>query len=292
MRRADLAMYAAKAAGRARFAWFEPSLDERAAARAWLQAELPGALQRNELCLHFQPRLRADGGMASVEALVRWQHPSRGLIQPLQFVPLAEETGLIESLGRWVMDAACRQQRRWRDAGVPVPVVSVNVSAPQLVPAFADEVLALLHRHGLQPADLEVELTESLFAGDAQEVSARLAPLRAAGVRVALDDFGTGFSSLASLYRLPVDVIKIDRSFVVDLGLRASADAVTRSILALARALDKHVVAEGVETADQHRRLLALGCDEFQGFLLARPMPAGELERWLWQAVRRETQSA
>jgi diguanylate cyclase len=279
MRRADLAMYAGKAAGRGRYAWFELAFDERAAERAWVQTELPGAIQRNELCLHFQPRVRArDGRLASVEALVRWQHPERGLIPPMQFISLAEETGQIEELGRWVLEAACRQQRSWIDAGVQVPRVAVNVSALQLAAAdFADDVLAVLRRYRLDPSQLEVELTESLFAGEPDAVIARLMPLREAGVQIALDDFGTGFSSLSSLHRLPVDVLKIDRSFVVDLGLRESADAVARSIVALARALGKHVVAEGIETDDQWQRLLALGCDEFQGYLFSRPLTADAL---------------
>lgn len=286
MRRADLAMYAAKSGGRSRHAWFEPALDERAAARAWLQAELPGAIARDELLLHFQPRVAAASRrLASVEALVRWQHPQRGLIPPMQFVPLSEETGQVEALGRWVLEAACRQQRRWRDAGVAVPRVAVNVSALQLAaPDFAGQVMAALHRHGLQPSDLELELTESVFAGDTGELHARLQPLREAGVVVALDDFGTGFSSLSLLHRLPVDVLKIDRSFVVDLGRRESADAVARSVVALARALGKHVVAEGVETQAQLDRLLALGCDELQGYLFARPLPAAALVDWLPKA--------
>ena len=290
MRRADLAMYASKGAGRGRHAWFEQAYDERAAERAWLQAELPGALQRNELCLHFQPRLTArTGRLASVEALVRWPHAVRGMIPPMRFVQLAEETGLVEDLGLWVLNAACRQQRRWRDAGVAVPRVAVNVSALQLTSAtFGVEVLAVLQRHGLQPRELEIEITESVFVDDVDAVAARLAPLRAVGVTVALDDFGTGFSSLSSLHRLPVDVLKIDRSFVTDLGQRESADAVARSIVALARALGKHVVAEGVETEAQHQHLLALGCDELQGFLFARPLPAEAVAPW----IQAESQAA
>ncbi|MCA0241423.1 MAG: EAL domain-containing protein [Proteobacteria bacterium] len=287
MRRADLAMYAAKAAGRARHAWFEPALDRRAEARAWVQSELPVALQRDALRLYFQPRVRAgDRRLASVEALVRWPHPTRGLVQPARFVPLAEETGLIGALDRWVLEAACRQMRAWRDAGVDVPRVAVNVSALQLAePGFAAGVLDALRRHALPPGVLEIELTESVFAGDADEAAARLQPLRDAGVQLALDDFGTGFSSLSSLYRLPVDVMKIDRSFVCDLGRRDSADAVARSVVALARALGKHVVAEGVETPEQLRRLLALGCDELQGYLIARPLPAEALAPWLQAAT-------
>lgn len=282
MRRADLAMYAAKSAGRARFAWFDAGLDERSAQRAWLQAELDLALMQGALCLHYQPRVLAGSGqLASVEALLRWPHPQRGMISPLQFVPLAEDTGQIVALGRWVLDAACRQLRCWRDAGVAVPRVAVNVSALQIDEDYAAEVLALLQRHGLQPGDLELELTESLFAGDAELVSAQLAPLRDSGVTLALDDFGTGFSSLSALYRLPIDVLKIDRSFVCDLGQRESADAVARSIVALARALGKHVVAEGVETEAQRQHLLGLGSDELQGYLFSRPLPALALVDWL-----------
>lgn len=283
MRRADVALYAGKAAGRGRHAWFELSFDEQAADRAWLLAELPAALARNELCLHYQPRVKAGSGqLASLEALVRWVHPTRGMIGPMRFVPLAEETGLIDELGRWVLDAACRQLCQWRQAGVDVPRVAVNVSALQLVDTgFAAQVLAVLARHGLQPTDLEIELTESLFAGDTEVVCSRLSPLRAAGVLVALDDFGTGFSSLSSLHRLPVDVLKIDRSFVADLGRRESADAVARSIVALARALGKHVVAEGVESDDQLHLLQALGCDELQGYLFSKPLPADRVSAWL-----------
>jgi diguanylate cyclase (GGDEF)-like protein len=287
MRRADLAMYAAKSAGRAQHAWFDAALDERSAARAWVQAELALALLNDQLCLHFQPRVRAGSGqLASVEALVRWPHPQRGLIPPMQFVPVAEETGQVVALGRWVLGAACEQLRRWRAAGVAVPRVAVNVSALQLEAGFADEVLAVVQQHGLQPSDLELELTESLFAGDADEVGALLAPLRAAGVQLALDDFGTGFSSLSALHRLPIDVLKIDRSFVCDLGSRDSADAVARSIVALARALGKRVVAEGVETEAQHQLLLALGSDELQGYLYSRPLPAPALEEWLQHTLQ------
>jgi diguanylate cyclase (GGDEF)-like protein len=293
MRRADLAMYAAKGAGRGRHMWFEPVQDERAAERAWLQSELPRAIERDELLLHFQPRVVAGGRrLAALEALVRWQHPQRGLIPPLQFIPLAEEIGQIEALGHWVLEAACRQQRRWRDAGLRVPRVAVNVSALQLAaPDFADRVLRVLRRHGLAPADLELELTESLFVGDAEDVCSRLQPLRDAGVLVALDDFGTGFSSLSSLHRLPVDVLKIDRSFVVDLGRRESADAVTRSIVVLAQALGKHVVAEGVETQAQIEHLSALGCEEMQGYFFARPLPAAQVADWLQAAPAEAAES-
>jgi EAL domain-containing protein (putative c-di-GMP-specific phosphodiesterase class I) len=177
-----------------------------------------------------------------------------------------------------VLDQALAQQRRWRAQGLASGRVAVNVSARQLRdPGFAEDILAGLDKHGLAPAELEIEITESLFAGDAATVQRALQPLREAGVWVALDDFGTGYSSLSALQSLPIDVLKIDRSFVVELGVRESAQAVVRSIIALARALGKRVVAEGVETREQERHLLALGCDEFQGYLYAAPMAAPRL---------------
>jgi diguanylate cyclase (GGDEF)-like protein len=279
LRRADLAMYAAKAEGRGRWRRFEHALDAQASERAWIVRDLRSALDAGTLLLHYQPRLRvADVQVASTEALVRWSHPTRGMVSPARFVPVAEDAGLIERLGAFVMDTALAQLRRWRDAGLPVGRMAVNVSARQLQdPQFAVQVLARVRHHGLQPQDLEVEITESLFAGDAGAVARALEPLRQQGVQVALDDFGTGYSSLSALQDLPVDVLKIDRSFVIELGQRPSADAVVRAIISLAHALGKHVVAEGVETALQEERLLALGCDELQGYRYARPMPGEQV---------------
>lgn len=275
LRRADLAMYAAKQAGRGRWRAYERALDDQAAERAWIVDELRNALDRDELSLHFQPRLGSRGRtLHSAEALLRWHHPVRGAIGPQRFVPLAEQAGLVGRIGAWVLDEALRQLAAWRAQGVVLPRVSVNVSARQLDDdQFADQVLVAIERHGLQPHDLEIEITESLFVGDVDAVAARLLPLRERGVLVALDDFGTGYSSLSALHRLPVDVLKIDRSFVVELGDRESADAVARTIVALARALGKTVVAEGVETPVQEAHLLALGCDELQGYLYAPALP-------------------
>ncbi|MCW5633752.1 MAG: EAL domain-containing protein [Rubrivivax sp.] len=280
LRRADVAMYAAKAAGRGSWRRYADAMDEKASERAWITRELrlalagatPGALD-----VHFQPRIDLKRGqVSSTEALVRWTHPERGAVSPGRFVPVAEDAGLIERLGDFVLDTALAQRRRWRDQGLACGRIAVNVSARQLRDAeFATRILAALERHGLPPSELELEITESLFAGDAAAVQRALQPLRERGVWVALDDFGTGYSSLAALQSLPIDVLKIDRSFVIELGTRESAHAVVRSVIALARALGKRVVAEGVETAEQERHLVALGCDEFQGFLYARPMPGG-----------------
>ncbi len=283
MRRADMAMYAAKSEGRGRLNWFEATLDERIAQRAWMAQELRKAIDQSQFLLHYQPRVAAvSGDIVCAEVLLRWRHPERGMMLPTEFVSAAEETGLINQLGPWVMAAAFRQMSIWRAQGLPLPRIAVNVSPRQLrTPGFADAVLDMLARHQLQGTDVELELTESLFAGDAEGVIQALEPLRNAGMLVALDDFGTGYSSLSSLYRLPVDVIKIDRSFVSDLGHRPSADAVARSIVALAKALRKRVVAEGVETRAQRDHLLRLDCDELQGFLYAQPMPAEALEQRL-----------
>lgn len=290
MRRADMAMYAAKSEGRGRLNWFEAALDERIAQRAWMAQELRKAIDQAQFALHYQPRVDAvSGEIVCAEVLVRWRHPERGMMVPTEFVAAAEETGLIDRLGHWVMAAAFRQMSVWRSQGLPLKRIAVNVSPRQLrVPGFADGVLDMLARHQLSGNDVELELTESLFAGDVDSVIHALAPLRNAGILIALDDFGTGYSSLSSLYRLPVDVIKIDRSFVSDLGHRPSADAVARSIVALAKALRKRVVAEGVETRAQRDHLLHLDCDELQGYLYAQPMPAEELEARLTQPGRKQ----
>ncbi len=280
LRRADVAMYAAKTAGRGHWKRYADTMDAASTERAWITRELRIALERGALELHYQPRVDPrDGHVSSTEALVRWTHPERGPIPPGRFVPIAEETGLIERLGAFVLDAALAQQRRWRDAGVGSGRVAVNVSVRQLRDSgFVAGILAALQRHGVAPADLELEITESLFAGDPASVQRALQPLRELGVWVALDDFGTGYSSLAALQSLPIDVLKIDRSFVIELGVRESALAVVRSVIALARALGKRVVAEGVETPAQERHLLAVGCDEFQGYLYTRPLPPGPFE--------------
>lgn len=276
LRRADLAMYAAKAGGRGRWCRYAPTLDQAASERAWVLRDLRSALEHGGLEVHFQPRLDVRSGRTcSAEALVRWRHPERGWIPPMRFVPVAEESDLILTLGQQVLDLALAQRRRWYDLGLDVGRVAVNVSARQLrAPRFADLVLARLAHHRLRPQDLELEITESLFAGELTMVQRALAPLRLAGVLVALDDFGTGYSSLSALRHLPVDVMKIDRTFVIDLGQDRDCDAVVRSVIALARDLGKRVVAEGVETEQQQQRLLALGCDEVQGYRYARPLTA------------------
>jgi diguanylate cyclase (GGDEF)-like protein len=283
LRRADAAMYAAKAAGRGRYALFSEAIDVRARNRVRFQSELPVAIGRGELAVYYQPRVRPDDGViTSVEALVRWQHPQLGLVGPDIFIPLAEESDLIDRLGDWVLDQSCAQMANWRRQGVTIARVAVNVSPRQFgFGHLPDQVKAALARHELAAGDLELEVTESVMVGDATLARAQLAEIRRLGVTIALDDFGTGYSSLASLRQLPIDVMKIDRAFVKDLGQedadREGALAIIRTITVMARALGMQLVAEGIETAVQADLLAAIGCDEFQGFYYGRPVPAAEL---------------
>jgi len=281
MRRADIALYAAKADGRGHWRRFAGAMDAQASERAWILRDLRKALDAGELLVHYQPRLDArTGRVCSTEALVRWPHAVHGMVSPARFIPVAEECGLIERLGQHVFEVALAQKRLWNQGGLPVGRVAINVSAVQLRdPQFATRILAQLQTHGLQPQDLEVELTESLFAGDAAFVARAIEPLRRCGVTVALDDFGTGYSSLSALQTLPIDVLKIDRSFVMTLGQGPQSEAVVQAVIQLAGALGKHTVAEGVETRLQQQRLASLGCDELQGFRFARPMAAAAFEQ-------------
>ncbi|MEY2873135.1 MAG: hypothetical protein RLZZ373_506 [Pseudomonadota bacterium] len=278
LRHADMAMYTAKDAGRGRHAMFEEPLDARLLERSALLADLRQAVVRKELVLHYQPRVCvADGSIVSAEALVRWRHPVRGLLSPSLFIPLAEESELIEVIGLWVIRAACAQLARWRREGVPLQRLSVNVSPRQLQSGrLMDEVESALVQHGVPWNMLELEVTESLLVGDARSASEQLGRLRERGVLIALDDFGTGYSSMATLRTLPIDVMKVDRAFVQDLSDDPSALAVARAILTLAQSLGKHTVAEGIETQAQADTLRQLGCDEFQGFLFSKAVPAAE----------------
>ena len=273
LRQADLALYRAKQDGRGGFRFFDPSLDEAAAARRRLGRELRRAFDRRELHLAYQPQLdlltrRAVGA----EALLRWESPTRGSVPPEEFVPVAEATGLIRPLGRWVLEQACAQARRWREGSLALPV-AVNVADAQLRrPGFPQLVAEILASSGLPAAALCLEVSENLLAGprldDAGAAVERLAGL---GVRIAIDDFGTGASSLLHLKRLPVHHVKIDRSLVRGLDRDPDREAVVRATVSLAHSLGKQVVAEGVETETQERYLAALGCDRAQGFLYARP---------------------
>jgi diguanylate cyclase (GGDEF)-like protein len=279
LRAADVAMYRAKASGRGNCVVYESAMGQRAAERLDNETELRQAIETGALRVYYQPIVDlATGRVRELEALVRWHHPQRGLISPAEFIPLAEETGLIVPLGRWVLDEACRQLRAWLLSGSfdPALILNVNVSARQLQQRdLVDSVRQILETHHLDPRSLTLEITESCLMQESD--AGQLRQLAALGVNLAIDDFGTGYSSLAYLSRLPIHTLKIDRSFVARLGQEPESTAVVQTIIALAHALGLSVTAEGIETSSQAAHLLTLGCTRGQGFLYARPAPAAEL---------------
>ncbi|MDD5295757.1 MAG: EAL domain-containing protein [Rhodocyclaceae bacterium] len=285
MKRADMAMYAAKSAGRNTYRFFQQDMLDRTSQRLSLEMDLRRAIAQGQLELHYQPRIElATGRPLGVEALVRWRHPTRGLIPPGDFIPLAEESGLILELGAWVLDEACRQSAAWRARGRGIKI-AVNVSARQLAEGdLVERIGELAARHGIAPADLEIELTESAVMANPEHAAGLLSHLRSMGVVVAVDDFGTGYSSLAYLRRLPLDILKIDRSFVMAADQDEEDMQIVKMILGLGQTLKLTVVAEGIETRRQAELLQSLGCRIAQGYLYSRPLPAQALEDWLDQA--------
>lgn len=281
MTRAGLALSHAKREGAACARWFEPEMERAVHERVLLEAELREALASggSQLCLHFQPQVDRAGRMIGVEALVRWQHPDRGLVSPGLFVPLAEETGQIHALGSWVLREGCRQLAAWSRIPEMARIrLSINVSVRQFQqPAFVDEVIAVLAETGAPTGQLTLELTESLLMEQVDSAIESMQRLRAIGVRFSLDDFGTGYSSLGYLSRFPFDTLKIDGSFVRDVVNNAGSAAIIRTIIALANSLGLVVVAEGIETSEQRDFLLSCGCRCYQGYFFGRPVPASEL---------------
>ena len=283
MKDADTAMYRAKASGRNTFRFFDAEMDGAAVERLKLEAELRRALEQGEFELYYQPKIDlASGRVSGAEALIRWNSPERGLVPPDVFIPLAEETGLIVGIGDWVIDQACRQMADWGRLGVPPVKVAVNVSSRQFLdPSFAEKIAALLGRHRIDPALLEVELTESTVMAEPERAVAQFLHLREVGVSVSVDDFGTGYSSLAYLKRLPLDTIKIDRSFIHQVDSESDNAAIVRAIIGLGDALGMSTIAEGVETSAEERHLQAAGCNDAQGFRYARPLPADQFAAWV-----------
>jgi predicted signal transduction protein with EAL and GGDEF domain len=282
LRDADIAMYRAKQRGPGNWEIFDEALRNRALERVATERALRHALEAGELRLHYQPIVRLDGRiLQSVEALVRWQHPERGLLPPGEFIPIAEESALILQIGAWTLREACEQASRWRASFgdlAPLPM-SVNVSARQLTQVELPEIIRqVLAETGLSAGDLAIEVTETALIEDSSVPAASLHELKALGVTIVLDDFGTGYSSLSRLQSFPIDVLKIDRSFVMRLGTGEDDCAIVRAIAAMASALGLEVVAEGVESAEQAAEAQALGCGWAQGYYLARPAPATEIE--------------
>lgn len=280
LRNADTAMYQAKQSGRGRVEVFDEEMRNRAMARMEIEAGLRQAIAKNQLVVFYQPQVLVAGGrMHGFEALVRWQHPERGLIPPIEFISIAEESDLIVSLGRWVLEEACRQMAKWQGQFHldPPLTMSVNVSYKQLRdPGFIDDVRRVLRESGLEPHSLRLEMTESILMADGEEPAATLRQLKDIGIGLEIDDFGTGYSSLSCLKSLPFDTVKIDRSFVRELGGSRDATEIVRAILDLAGSMTMDVIAEGVETEAQLRELSSLGCSLAQGYLFSRPVKAGD----------------
>ena len=284
MKNADTAMYHAKEKGRNNFQFFSPAMTAAATERLELERDLRSALANSEFELHYQPQVCATQNLVrGVEALIRWRHPERGLIPPLKFIPIAEETGVIEAIGTWVLNEACRQMAAWRQAGFDLQHVAVNLSAHQLrSPDLVSQVQAAIAHFGLSPGELELEITESVAMEDPERAIGQLRALRDSGVELAIDDFGTGYSSLAYLKMLPIHTLKLDRAFVRDIESDENDAAISAATLALARNLGLRVVAEGVETEAQRDFLSSHACNLLQGYLFGKPEPADVLSAH-WQ---------
>lgn len=278
---ADMAMYRAKDQGRNTFRFFETEMTERAVQRLHLETALRGALNRSELSLLFQPQVElSDGRIHGAETLLRWTHPELGCVSPLDFIPIAEEIGLISTIGKWVLEQACQQLTAWDEQGFWLPRLAVNISVQQVERIdLVDEIKEILQRTGVAPERFEIEVTESMLMRNVERVVANLAALRKLGITIAVDDFGSGFSSLAYLKKLPISRLKIDKTFIEGVTVDDNDDAIARAIIALGRALGLQVIAEGVETSVQANFLKREGCDEVQGYLFGRPMNASALRQ-------------
>ncbi|MDP8984204.1 MAG: EAL domain-containing protein [Pseudomonadota bacterium] len=283
LKAADLAMYRAKQAGRNSFLFYSAAMNEQTVARLELESDLSHALQRGEFLLHYQPKVEAaTGRITGLEALLRWKHPRRGLVPPLDFIPLAEETGLIIPIGEWVLATACARTKAWQEKGLPGLRIAVNLSARQFAdPSLLKRLTGIIQASGLAPSSLELEITESAVMAHGERAATVIGKLKSIGVQIAIDDFGTGYSSLAYLKCFPINTIKIDRSFISDIPSDSGDKKITRAIIAMAHSLKLNVVAEGVETAEQLAFLRLQRCDEIQGYFLYHPIPEIAVEEVL-----------
>lgn len=287
LKQTDLAMYQAKAAGRNTLRFFDPEMQTVVFARAALESDLRQAVWQQQFLLHYQAQVDSSGRLIGVEALVRWQHPKRGMVSPADFIPFAEETGLILPLGHWVLETACRQLVAWAtQPSMSHLTMAVNVSARQFsLPNFVEEVLALVDHTGANPQKLKLELTESLLLENAEDIVDKMVALKARGVGFALDDFGTGYSSLSYLKRLPLDQLKIDQSFVRNILTDPNDAAIAKMVVVLAESLGLTVIAEGVETEGQRDFLANNGCVTYQGYLFSRPLPIDDFEQFVQRVL-------
>ncbi|MCI0529226.1 MAG: EAL domain-containing protein, partial [Nitrospira sp.] len=283
LRDADVAMYRAKALGKARSEIFDSSMHARAMVLLQLETDLRHAIERGEFVNHYQPIVSlASGKIIGFEALIRWQHPQRGLITPMEFIPIAEETGLVVPIGEWVLRTACAQNRAWQEMGFPPLCVAVNLSSRQFKePNLVETVAQILRDTNLNPHFLELELTEGIVMENAATTIQTLRELKELGVQFSIDDFGTGYSSLSYLKRFPIDTLKIDRSFVMDIPADPDDVAIATVVITLAHSLELEVIAEGVEIKEQLTFLRSRGCDKMQGYLFSRPVPAEAFEELL-----------
>ena len=289
IKNADTAMYHAKQGGRDNYQFFRPDMSLHAVERQSLEGQLRYALERQELLLHYQPKVNLKtGAITSVEALVRWQHPERGLLLPEQFLTIAEDTGMIVAIGQWVLREACRQTREWLDAGLLAVPVAVNISSLEFrSEQFLEGVQAALKNTCLDPRYLELELTETVLMRHAESTAYALGQLKAIGVRLAVDDFGTGYSSLSYLTRFPIDTLKLDQSFVQDIVASSDDAIVVSAVISMGKSLKHRVIAEGVETLEQLAFLQAHGCDEGQGYYFSRPVSAQQFANLLEMPCQR-----
>lgn len=287
MKNADVAMYHAKSSGRGNYQFFEQSMNDRAVERQSLELGLRHAIERQEFVLYYQPMINlTTGAIIGAEALLRWRRPQLGLVLPAQFIPVAEESGLIVPIGRWALREGCRQARAWQNAGLPPMRIAVNVSPVELrAQDFVMDVRAVLNETGLAPRHLELELTETFLLEDWQSTATVLQELKKLGIRLALDDFGTGYSSLSYLKRFPIDTLKIDRSFMRDLMTNADDATIVSAVIGMGTSLNLRVVAEGVETREQLAFLQEQSCIEGQGFYFSQAVPAGEFTRMLERGI-------
>jgi EAL domain-containing protein (putative c-di-GMP-specific phosphodiesterase class I) len=278
MKNADTAMYHAKERGKNNFQFYQADMNASALQRLELESDLRHALEQDEFILYYQPQFSGDGKrLTGAEALLRWQHPQRGLVPPNDFIPVLEELGLVVQVGDWVLRESCRQLAQWHAAQIRVPKISVNLSARQFAEGnLHQRVAQIIEQSAIPAACLELELTESILMEDVSNAMQTLSALKQLGVGIAIDDFGTGYSSLNYLKQFPIDVLKIDRSFVDGLPHGEQDGQIARAIIAMAHSLNLKVIAEGVETLAQLDFLRGHDCDEVQGFLLGRPMPANQ----------------
>ena len=287
MRHADAAMYQAKSMGRNNYQIFSQEMNNRAEERMSMQFDLKNALKLEQFVLHYQPKVHADSkALCGVEALIRWQHPSHGMVPPLKFIPLAEESNLIVDIGAWVIEEACRQMAQWKLLQIQPPSISINLSALQLrSDKLLDQVKASMTKHGIHAGELDMEITESAAMQNPEQAILKLNALRNLGVTLAIDDFGTGYSSLAYLKLLPIHSLKLDRSFVRDIESDENDAAISTATIGLAHNLGLTIVAEGVENEAQSQFLLQQNCDILQGYLYGKPAPA---EYWsvLWSQAK------